>query len=218
MAIPSPRCSFSGGFHSDNGYCCWLVGPRVVLDDRGQPLAGAHVVGIPEENFKAEISTTSDARGTFTLTNVPTGLVYVGAYKESDGYPNAFFAFYNTSDQAWVKANVEAGGAAPYVVIKLGPKAAYLTIEITDQNGKPVEAQLLFTREDGKEGSKPYSRSAPPANESVMVPPVRFRLTVQADGYESWHYGGQAWQGKDGLINLKSGEKLSLSVQLRPLQ
>ena len=49
----------------------------------------------------------------------------------------------------------------------------------------------------------------------ILVPSVPFRLTVDADGYEPWHYGGVNWQGKAGLMTLKSGETLSLTVRLR---
>ena len=48
-----------------------------------------------------------------------------------------------------------------------------------------------------------------------MVPPVPFRLSVEAKGYATWHYGGEGWQGKAGLIVLKSGESLSLTVPLK---
>jgi hypothetical protein len=52
-------------------------------------------------------------------------------------------------------------------------------------------------------------------NGVMLVPPVPFRLTVQADGYEPWHYGGKNWARKAGLITLKSGQTLSLAVRLQ---
>ncbi len=38
---------------------------------------------------------------------------------------------------------------------------------------------------------------------------------LTADGYEEWHYGGANWQDKAGLVNLKSGQTLTLDVRLR---
>jgi hypothetical protein len=49
---------------------------------------------------------------------------------------------------------------------------------------------------------------------SMMVPAVPFRVTVDAEGYDTWHYGGANWQGKAGLITLKSGQTMSLAVRL----
>jgi hypothetical protein len=51
-----------------------------------------------------------------------------------------------------------------------------------------------------------------------MVPPVPFRLTVEAAGYEPWHFGGENWQGNGGLINLKSGQSLTLDIRLKRAQ
>jgi hypothetical protein len=178
----------------------------VVLDADGKPTPDAHVSGIPDQNFRNEISATTDSEGKFNLTNVPAGTLYVHAYKESDGYPNDFFAFYLTSDRAWIKVSVEPDKAPAYATIQLGPKAAYLKLDITDENGAPTTAELVFTREDGKQGSKPYRRSSPPASEAIMVPPVPFRLAIEKAGYDAY---------SQGVTSLKSGETLTISAHLK---
>jgi len=47
------------------------------------------------------------------------------------------------------------------------------------------------------------------------VPPAPFRATFEAKGYKPWHYGGDKWRGKEGVISLKSGEVLNLTIRLQ---
>lgn len=184
----------------------------VVLDDDGKPVENARVYGLPVQNMLRRLSTTADAQGNFVLTSLPPGDVYLHAYKESDGYPDNFFAFYKTTDRsAPRKFTVGPGMPVRGVVITLGLKAAYLRFEITNQEGMPLNAGLIFTRDD-MQGTHQRGISAP---ETIMVPPVPFRLAVEVQGYEPWHYGGRDWQGKAGLIDLKPGQSADMRIQLR---
>jgi hypothetical protein len=184
----------------------------VVLDNAGRPLAGATVYALPEEDMTKQIRTTSDAAGRFTLAGLPAGGVYLDAFKESDGYPYGFFSFYLSPGQRTpLKIKVTAGKATPNVVIQLGLRAAYIQLDVRDEDGTPVNGGVSFDRPDTR---GPYTRSAN-ATELLMVPPVPLRLTFEAAGYLPWHYGGPRWQGKEGLITLKSGETLRLSIRLK---
>jgi hypothetical protein len=188
----------------------------MVLDGNGKALPGAMVYGLPGENMREQIRTTADASGRFMLEKLPVGDVYLHAYKEDDGYPDSMFAFYRTSEHEWVKVSVSAGKTIRDITIQLGVRAAHLSIALTNEDGSSLNegAQLIFTRSDMP---GPYRRGVS-AKESLMVPAVPFRLTVEADGYEPWHYGGKEWQNTAGLITLKSGETLDLSVQLQQSQ
>lgn len=176
----------------------------VVLDEQGEPLPKATVFGLPEEDMGHQIRTTADWEGRFTLGGVPPGWVYLHAYKESAGYPYDFFAFFNTKDRKPVKVHIEAGKMTSNVVLKLGPRAAHLDFTIIDQDGMPLksDSQLLFVRDDIP-GT--YRRGG--TTGSILVPPVPFRLTVEAQGYQPW---------KSDLIDLKSGQVLQIVARLKP--
>ncbi len=181
-----------------------------VVDNDGNPLAAATVfVGTLAKGPRA----TTDADGRFTLNDVPAGTVGLQAYKESDGYPYNMFSFYLMPGEQLTKCDVPNGERVSNVVIHLGPKAAYLRIKITDENGLPVGASLAFSRPDlGQYGD--YRRSAK-ADDVILVPPLPFRLTVEAKGFEPWHYGAERWRARDGLIDLKSAETLTLAIRLK---
>ncbi len=187
----------------------------IVIDQDGKAVAAASVEArVDREPRRTNLFTTSDSAGKFALRDIPSGDVFLYAHKESEGYPDQFFAFFKTGDLSMVRVKVEGGQASQGVTIRLGEKAAYLNIELTDENGTRLGGQLTFTRDD-QPGH--YQRGTSGA-ESMMVPPVPFRLTVEAMGYESWHYGGENWQGNSGLIALKSGQSLNLAVRLRRAQ
>jgi hypothetical protein len=185
----------------------------VVVDIDNRPVTGAIVFGLPEADMRHQLRTTTDSDGRFALVDVPVGAIYIDAYNESAGYPYSFFSFFKVDDRP-VKVSVVAGQNTKDVVIRFGPKAAHLNIEITDQGGtRGIEgARLVFSR-DAMPGA--YRRGARP-KESILVPTVPFRLTVEVPGYKAWHYGGDNWQGKAGLIALKPEESLTLKVRLVP--
>jgi hypothetical protein len=193
----------------------------VVFGEDNKPLSGASVYGLPEQDMRKEIWGTSDKVGKFTLQNVPAGNVYVHAFKESEGYPNNFYAFYKVTAHSSVKLEIKPGEATD-VTIQLGPKAAYLKVDATNEKGKRVAVGGYQLDRDDVPG--PYITSVPTdprlvgvgfINGVMLVPPVPFRLTVRSDGYEPWHYGGAKWQTKHGLIALKSGRTLVLHVRLK---
>jgi hypothetical protein len=196
----------------------------VVMDENGKSISGATVYGLPEEDMRKRIYAISDTAGKFTLQDVPTGNAYLHAFKESEGYPDNFYAFYYVKTaHSPVKAEIKPGEATD-VTIQLGPKGAYLKVEITDEKGVPVPAGFQLDRDDVP---GPFYTSVTTdsrivgggfLNGTMLVPPVPFRFSVLADGYETWHFGGTKWKGKRGLITLKSGQTLSLSVRLRRSQ
>jgi len=184
----------------------------IVLDNTGKPLAAARVYALPEEEMTKAIWTTSDATGRFKLEGLPAGGAYLDAFKESDGYPYAFFSFYLSPGQRTpVKIKVTPGKTTSNIFLQLGLRAAYLQFDVAEDDGTPVNGDLLLDRPDMP---GPYRRGVM-AKDLLMVPPVPFRLTFEAAGYLPWHYGGQQWQAKEGLIMLRSGETLRLSIRLK---
>jgi hypothetical protein len=185
----------------------------VVLDDKGMPVADATVfVG----TIARGPSTHTDAEGKFVLGGIPPGVVGLHAYKKSDGYPYDIFAFFDMPGEKRPYFEVKEGKTTAGIVIQLGARAAYLSLDIADESGNPIETSLTLTRPDlGKYGD--YKTSAG-AHQTLMVPPVPFRLQVEADGFRPWHYGSDEWLTDKGLIKLNSGATLNLSIRLRPIK
>lgn len=184
----------------------------VVLDSAGKPLAGATVYALPELDMLHQIRTSTDSAGRFTLRDLPPGSVYLDAFKESDGYPYNMFSFFKSpGERTPVKIKIAAGKVTANVVLQMGLRAAYLQFDITNDDGSPVDGEVLFDRLDMP---GPYSRGVN-ARELLMVPPVPFRLTFRAAGYLPWHYGGKRWRAQEGLITLKSGETMRIPIHLK---
>src|SRR5712692_3073859 len=121
----------------------------VVLDADGKPLAGATVYALPKENMTKQIRTITDAAGRFMLTGLPNGGAYIDAYKESDGYPYSLFSFFKTpGDRTPVELTISAGATTTHTVLRLGPRAAYLDINVADEDGTAVSGNLSFDRTD----------------------------------------------------------------------
>ena len=184
-----------------------------VVDSSGKPLPGATVTayigagGAARDTMQYQANDT----GEFSL-RLPEGKVWLSAEKNSEGYPYAFFAFYISTGQEFPTIDVRPGETIKGVVIRVGAKAAHLNYEVLDENGKPIPGRFVFVRLD--QSDRPYSTSAV-AKDDLLVPPVPFRATFEAKGYKPWHYGGHNWQGKDGIISLKSGEVLNLTIRLQ---
>lgn len=182
----------------------------IVLDRSGTPVAEATVfVG----TLARGPSTQTDAKGRFTLEGVPAGSVGLHAFKTSDGHPYDMFAFFTMPGEKEPFVEITSGQTVENVVIQLGARAATLNLDITDENGAPIDAQASFSRPDlGKVGN--YERSVK-SKDSLMVPPVPFRMTVEARGFEAWHYGGSRWESDEGLLRLKPEQNFTLSIKLR---
>ena len=176
-----------------------------VRDLRGNPVGGATVYAYDTARMAGgfiRLTTVSGSDGKFVLRRVPPGSYGVHAYKESEGYPDTFFAFFGTSNKkAWRTLHV-LPAATVNVVLELGPKYARLKVSIRNELGVPVSGGLSFR----KTGDSTPSYSVGVNGESeLLVPPVAFRFEVSANGY-------QTWQSK--LLNLRSGETLEVTVRL----
>jgi hypothetical protein len=190
----------------------WGIVEGVVVDGVGKPLPDATVTSYTQSKGVARdvMHYRVNGNGEFSL-RLPEGKVWLSAHKDSDGYPYSFFAFYLMPGQEFPTIEVKPGETTKGVVVRVGVKAAHLSYEVVDQDGKPVLGRFVFTRLDQAE---PYSTSAL-AKDDLLVPPAPFRATFEAKGYKPWHYGGDQWRGKEGVISLKSGEVLTLTIRLR---
>ena len=172
-----------------------------VLGEDGDPLAGATVYAYSD--MRKQIHATSDAKGNFLMSDAPTGVVYIDAFKESDGYPYNFLAFHKAVGEEVHKIDVAQGAHIQGFVIRLGPKAATIHLEITQSNGDPVAGGVVeFTRDDN---TGPYSESAKPSHTTLVPSLVPFRVAVTASGYKAW---------ESQSITAHPGETLNIAVHL----
>jgi len=206
----------------------------VVIDSDGRPVpeasvfinmmsaqGGAAPIGgrIPLEGLTVK----ADAEGNFIFSNFPVAYnVRLDAYKEDRGYPKGFSSFYGyLRTKTYPRIfDVAAGQKVQGVVVQFTMRAAYLQFDISDQDGRPLNAggKFLLPEPDSSRPNRPFDMSTSiSAKETMPVPPAPFWLEIDAPGYEPWRYGGERWEGKEGLITLKPGETLTLTVQLKKL-
>jgi hypothetical protein len=191
----------------------WGIVEGIVVDSDGKHLPDATITTSADAKGAARnvMQYQANGNGEFSI-HVPEGKVWLSAHKDSEGYPYAFFAFYLMPGQEFPTVEAKPGETIKGVVVRVGAKAAHLNYEVVDEDGKPVLGRFVFVRLDQAE--LPYSTSAL-AKDDLLVPPVPFRATFEAKGFRPWHYGGDKWSGKEGVISLKSGDVLNLTIRLQ---
>lgn len=207
----------------------------IVIDADGKPVAEASVFvtkmsteeGIVPMGGRIPLEgvvVKTDTEGNFKFTNFPVAYnVGLDAYKDRDGYPGKLGSFYAYMRSKALPAvfDVAAGQKVQGIVIQFMARAAYLQFDITDEEGNQLNAggDFLVPGPDLSRPDRAFDLSTSiNAKENMPVPPVPFWLNVRAPGYLPWHYGGEHWQGKGGLIALRAGETLTLAIQLKKLQ
>ena len=156
-----------------------------VRDLNNRPIAQANVYAYTMENMRRRVTAVTNANGRFVLRDLPPGSYRIHAYKESEGYADNFFSFFNNSRKGWLAVNVQAGRTTRDVVLELGPKYATLKLSVRDESNRPTDGSLTFVRFD--DPKRPYSRGGDLSGElTMLVPTVPFRFTVEKEGYKRW--------------------------------
>jgi len=212
----------------------------VVLDDHGDPLAGAEVHAERNDEpgrrpVKSQFATVlTDSRGRFEYGRLQQGSYDVFAMKEKDGYPNvARFLFYRDGVQP-VKATLTASRTLIDVVVTMGRKAGRIaSVHVADAStGRPItvteptSGKLLqtpyvrFTRSDVNTpsgGPATFSAGSGVLSNLLVPADTPVTITVGATGYANWYYPGTQDPARAQPVRLKSGEDLSFNVLLQPL-
>ena len=190
----------------------WGILEGVVLDGNGKPVADATVTSYTQAKgvTRDVMQYQAHGNGEFSL-HLPEGKVWLSAHKNSEKYPYAFFAFYVMPGQEFPTVEIKPGETTKGVVVRVGVKAAHLNYKVLNEEGQEVLGGFVFERLDQPTS---FSTSAL-AKDDLLVPPTPFRATFEAKGYKPWHYGDNKWRGKEGIISLKSGEVLNLTIRLQ---
>jgi hypothetical protein len=183
----------------------------IIVDDKGIPIANASVYASNYEDVHKRIDTSADSNGMFKMQGIPPGRYTVFAYKEDAGYPDLFFSFFNYYKDAWKFVDISPGQAIKDIRLNLGSVYPALNINIQDDKGNPIGATLTFIRLD--DPMHPYSRGASSTGK-YLVPPIKFRLEIHAEGYTTWQYTNKS----STTIYLHSGEVLSINAVLKKLK
>lgn len=182
-----------------------------VIDAEAHPVSGAKVYATHGGgSLGRPPSTYTDDKGKFLLSPVPVGRNTLHASKETEGYPDTFFAFYDQGPEGIIEVNIHDKTVEQGVVVRLGPKGGRLRGKILDaETGRSlVGARIVLARVDDSNKFLNFGPDSPDGRFSVVVPPVRFRLRVSAKGFEDWDYGT--------ALQLASGEVKELTISLRP--
>lgn len=204
------------------GQCRATLSGRVI-DEQGKPLADARVLtvelapgpGHPISAFK------TDAKGDFhgTVNIAEHGLYFLGADKESSGYPSAILSFYinHAPPEFLLKCNSSRFG----IVLRVGPKAAYIQhISVLDADSAILieDASIRLWRltsplrnlRQSELGITASTRLTPPTTKysGLAVPSnVEIAYQISAPGYAT---------SPVARIRLKPLEDFDITVKLRP--
>jgi hypothetical protein len=139
------------------------------------------------------------------LTGVHAGQNEIHAYAPELGYPDNFYAVFQTGPVPVI--NVKEGVTTNGVVVQLGPKPGRLTGEVVDERtGKPLpEAAVTLTRADRPEF---YIRSSVEQRGTFAfdVPNHPLLISVSCSGYRDW---------KSSATTVSSGGSFHLAIAMK---
>jgi len=193
-----------------------------VLDAHGQPFKGVEVctwmkdapAGSKEARGDCPAATTDEA-GQFRIDHVAMGTIGVEAIKPEDGY----VAFAGTSVTEMVTLTPNQLSAT--VVLKLGPKAAFLLPTVKDKlTGKVIpKVSIRWTVIDPNEPNALSSGGSEinPWSTRAALPPEKYLVvTLSAPRYKGWLYSDPSDPSRPAFLRLQAGEQRELAVELEP--
>jgi hypothetical protein len=193
-----------------------------VIDMGGKPISEAKVcaepTGLPMSGRVP--CTVTDEKGQFFLGFVTPGRNTIYAYKTAAGYPSPAYAFFSGPPDSTLNLEIGRGKVASGLVLKLGPKGAWLSGRVVDAGtGRAVSsAQIILRREDDPRIYYSAGPSPQGGTFDFLVPPVRFTITVSAHGYAPWYYGKDGTQEGALPLRMAPGTTKEFIIRLRPLK
>lgn len=189
-----------------------------VVDENGKPIAGATVYArLADQGAHGQMnSMLTDREGRFLLGQVRPGLNTVHAFKEEDGYPDTFFAFYVTSAAAIPHVTVFEGQVAN-VTVQLGPKAIRVALNVSDSDSnEPIKDASLELRRAADPSVYVSMSCRPDGNGKcqVLIPPQPTRVKMKKAGYEDLDITDQI-TAQVLAANRQPSETREMAIRLR---
>ena len=183
----------------------------IVFDENDQPLPSAQVT--PDDGSAKGSAipwSTTDTQGRFRIRNLHSGDWVLLARKLEDGYMDQTLSFGILGDQKPPRVRVEGGTLTSGIVLRLGPKAASVHIDLVDVNtGLPIKDLIVHMEQVGFPDRYVRGRQGAPAD--MLFPSTAVKLSVTSVGYDTW----TASEYGHDYITFKSGEHRTLTVQLK---
>ena len=178
-----------------------------VVDEHGVPVEKAVVRVTPMGRPLAYMSpwAETDAQGRFAIRNLDWGQYASFAGKESEGYPEGPFSFYQSGGKFPMIILSPASPEAE-VQIQFAPKAGILTGRVSDSvTGAPIKAAFDLSQADTPNS---FISMGEPSSYRILLPASEtIDIAVSAPGYQTAHFPA---------FNLSSGERETLDIQLQP--
>lgn len=193
-----------------------------VLDADGRPvekvIVTAENMALPARNLpRAE----TNRDGEFTIAGLRPGRYELYTRKEEDGYPRTEFNLYDfgpPNPQVTVNSRQTAQG----IIVRLGPKAAFLTGQVIDAvTRKPLKhADITVRRVDLPDRFLRTGLSLPVelGEFKLLVPCVGFTVKVTEKGYEDWYYKSSGEGQTTSSLLLESTSTKHLLIALQPIK
>lgn len=196
----------------------WATVTGSVVDQQGQPVAGAKVSAMPLDvavEGPVPAPPITDSNGRFRLsTPAYSGRTRLAAIKESAGYPDTQGLLFSSPNDSMPEVSLLPGATIEGIVIRLGPPDGVIDASIVDAiTAKPVSKARLNLRRDAPPAI--YSATIPSDGHfRLALPPVPIHMSIDAPGYLHWEYRDEV-TGKPELV-LKNSTRKVLTITLVP--
>jgi hypothetical protein len=155
----------------------------IVVDENGHALAHAEVTpddGSPKGMIIPYYPT--DAKGRFRIANLYPGEWLLFGRKLEDGYMDQDVNFAFLKGQKPLRVHVDAGSLTTGTVLRLGPRAAFVHVDLEDKaTSRPITDLRIHMEQVSSPGNFLDSSQGAPAD--ILVPATKVKLAVTSPGY-----------------------------------
>jgi hypothetical protein len=198
-----------------------------VKDREDHPVAGARVCANPMGGMGERIvCEVSKKDGSFTLGPLRPRIYTISAEDKTEGYPDAYNAFYGSFFGEMPVVAVDEGKEPEPVEVIVGPKAGRVVFRLVDdQSGKRIEhGSLKVCRTDRPAGSAPLamcwwiSTDFPHGEYEMLTPEVPFTIEFETPGKGHKSEKRTAFEEGAGplkVLQVDLGVRKEMTVRLR---
>lgn len=220
LAITLTATLFIGSWISHNNNAFTQAQQRFVItgqvvDQNGSPVSCASVYAYPDQLFGQLPSALADSSGNFSIEVENTGKYRLTATKSSEQYAPLISSLHYPSSGAMPEAVVKAEQPAPFVIVRLGPRAGILTGSVVDA-ATQTYIRRFHVRVCRVEGQKYCHQELFAGNLGrfqILIPATPILIEAFADGYQDWQKTDDGNQ-QPAPLTVASGQTVELTIQL----